>query len=130
MGLPCTPHDLRHSHVALLIADGTYPKTIQARLGHSSIRVTLDTYGHLFDGMDEAAAPALDASARGGWCGVGPRGQRRDCRPRPLTWAFMVEVIGFEPTTSSVRGKRSSGLSYTPKWETEFTFPRRLGLHP
>lgn len=29
----------------------------------------------------------------------------------------MVEVRGFEPLTSSVRGKRSAGLSYTPKGE-------------
>ena len=33
---------------------------IHERLGHGSIRVTLDTYGHLFDGLDEAAADALD----------------------------------------------------------------------
>jgi len=55
-------HDLRHSHAALLIADGSHPKAIQPRLGHSSIRATLDTYGHLFDGLDEAAADRLDSS--------------------------------------------------------------------
>jgi integrase len=59
---PMRFHDLRHSHAALLIADGSHPKVIQARLGHSSIRTTLDTYGHLFDGLDEAAADRLDAS--------------------------------------------------------------------
>jgi hypothetical protein len=32
------------------------------RLGHSSIKVTLDTYGHLFQGLDEAAAERLDAA--------------------------------------------------------------------
>lgn len=53
-------HDLRHTHAALLIVQGEHPKVIQTRLGHSSIRVTLDTYGHLFDGMDEAAATRLD----------------------------------------------------------------------
>ncbi len=62
VGVPCRFHDLRHSHAALLIADGSHPKVIQARLGHSSIRTTLDTYGHLFDGLDEAAADRLDAS--------------------------------------------------------------------
>ncbi len=54
-------HDLRHSHAAMLIAAGEHPKVIQARLGHASIRTTLDTYGHLFDGLDEAAADRLDA---------------------------------------------------------------------
>lgn len=33
----------------------------------------------------------------------------------PEPWlGSSVEVMGFEPTASSVRGKRSSGLSYTP----------------
>ena len=48
------------------------PKTAAARrqvalprflLGHSSIQVTLDTYGHLFEGLDEAAADRLDAAS-------------------------------------------------------------------
>lgn len=57
---PMRFHDLRHTHAAMLIAQGEHPKVIQNRLGHSSIKVTLDTYGHLFDGLDEAAAERLD----------------------------------------------------------------------
>jgi integrase len=53
-------HDLRHTHAALLIAEGIHPKVIQERLGHASIRTTLDTYGHLFEGLDGEAADALD----------------------------------------------------------------------
>lgn len=53
-------HDLRHTHAAMLIAQGEHPKVIQNRLGHSSIKVTLDTYGHLFEGLDVAAAERLD----------------------------------------------------------------------
>jgi hypothetical protein len=45
----------------LLIAQGVHPKVLQARLGHASITTTLDVYGHLMDGLDEAAAEALDA---------------------------------------------------------------------
>jgi integrase len=61
---PCTFHDLRHTHAALLIAQGEHPKVIQVRLGHASIKTTLDTYGHLFEGLDEAAADRLDANWR------------------------------------------------------------------
>jgi integrase len=61
VGEPLRFHDLRHTHVALLIAAGEHPKTISSRLGHSTIRTSLDTYGHLFPGMDEAAADRLDA---------------------------------------------------------------------
>jgi integrase len=48
VGLVCRFHDLRHSSVALAIAEGAHPKAIQVRMGHSSINVTLDRYGHLF----------------------------------------------------------------------------------
>ena len=54
-------HDLRHSHAALLIASGAHPKLIQARLGHTTITMTLDTYGHLFPSVEEALAHTLDA---------------------------------------------------------------------
>jgi integrase len=47
-------HDLRHTNAALLIALGAHPEAIQERLGHSSIMVTLDRYGHLFPSLDEA----------------------------------------------------------------------------
>jgi integrase len=60
VGEPLRFHDLRHTHAAMLIAQGEHPKVIQNRLGHSSIKVTLDTYGHLFDGLDVAAAQRLD----------------------------------------------------------------------
>jgi len=54
-------HDLRHTCASLLIAQGAHPKLIQARLGHSSITVTLDRYGHLFPSVEEALAEQLDA---------------------------------------------------------------------
>ena len=54
-------HDLRHTHASLLIARGAHPKAIQERLGHSSITVTLDTYGHLFPGVGDELAHELDA---------------------------------------------------------------------
>lgn len=61
-GLEGVPfHSLRHTHAAMLIAAGVHVKTIQARLGHASITTTMNVYGHLFDGLDEAAAAALPA---------------------------------------------------------------------
>jgi len=55
-GLSCRFHDLRHTSVALAIAEGAHPKAIQTRMGHSSINVTLDRYGHLFPELDESLA--------------------------------------------------------------------------
>ena len=59
-GVYCRFHDLRHTSVALAIAAGAHPKAIQVRMGHSSITVTLDRYGHLFPELDEAIAAAFD----------------------------------------------------------------------
>ncbi|HEX2273453.1 MAG TPA: tyrosine-type recombinase/integrase [Acidimicrobiales bacterium] len=53
-------HDLRHTCAALLIELGAHPKAIQERLGHSSITVTIDVYGHLFPSIDEALTARLD----------------------------------------------------------------------
>ena len=55
-------HDLRHTCPALLIAQGASPKAIQAHLGHSSIQVTFDRYGHLFPEDLEDLAARLDAA--------------------------------------------------------------------
>ena len=60
VGEPLRFHDLRHFHATLLIAEGVHPKVIQHRLGHTSVTVTLDVYGHLFEGIDQAAADTLD----------------------------------------------------------------------
>ena len=44
---------------SFLLAAGAHPKAIQSRMGHSSITVTLDRYGHLFPELDEAIAEAF-----------------------------------------------------------------------
>lgn len=55
-----TPHDLRHTCVALLVQLGAHPKAIHEWLGHSSITMTFDQYGHLFPSIEEALAGRLD----------------------------------------------------------------------
>jgi integrase len=53
-------HDLRHTSAAISIAEGAHPKAIQARLGHASIRTTLDVYGSLFPTLDDELAERLE----------------------------------------------------------------------
>jgi site-specific recombinase XerD len=57
-------HDLRHTCAALLIAQGAHPKEIQERLGHSTIQLTFDRYGHLLPTLDERLREGLDATWR------------------------------------------------------------------
>jgi len=46
--------------VSTSFAAGAHPKAIQTRMGHSSINVTLDRYGHLFPELDEAIASSFE----------------------------------------------------------------------
>jgi integrase len=58
---PLRFHDLRHTCAAWLIERGESVLVIQKRLGHSKPSTTLNSYGHLFPGVDEAAADKLTA---------------------------------------------------------------------
>ena len=58
-------HDLRHTHVAWLIAAGIPLPVIQARLGHEQISTTIDRYGHLLPDLQVAAASAASLAMRG-----------------------------------------------------------------
>ncbi len=53
------PHELRHSAVSLLLAAGVPLQIVSEVVGHSSIRVTKDVYGHLEDRQRAAAADAM-----------------------------------------------------------------------
>lgn len=53
-------HDLRHTYCALMVQAGVHPKAIQRAMGHSSITVTLDRYGHLLGNALEEAAGSLE----------------------------------------------------------------------
>jgi integrase len=49
-------HDLRHTHATLALAAGVHPKVVQERLGHASVKMTLDRYSHAIPALEETAA--------------------------------------------------------------------------
>lgn len=53
-------HDLRHTFASLLIAQGESLTYIRDQLGHYSIQMTVDIYGHLVPGGNRAAVDKLD----------------------------------------------------------------------
>ncbi|MBB6190560.1 integrase [Sphingobium wenxiniae] len=53
-----TLHDFRHAAASLWIEQRVNPKRVQKWMGHGSIQVTFDTYGHLFDQADQDSAVA------------------------------------------------------------------------
>lgn len=50
---------LRHSHLTALLSGGENPKIAQERAGHSSIKVTLDTYAAVLPNMQREAIDRL-----------------------------------------------------------------------
>jgi integrase len=58
-------HDLRHTHVAVLAAEGVPVKVIGERMGHASAAFTLDQYAHVLPGAQESASESF-ARAIGG----------------------------------------------------------------
>ena len=53
-------HDLRHTFGSLLIQDGASLAYVRDQMGHSSIQITVDTYGHLIPGANRQAVNRLD----------------------------------------------------------------------
>ena len=58
-------HDLRHTYASRLLSRGENVKFIQQQLGHSSLKMTLDTYSHLLRGEHEGLVTILDRPAAG-----------------------------------------------------------------
>ncbi len=53
-------HDMRHTHATWLLEKGVNIKVVSERLGHSSIRITLDTYAHVLQTMQQEAVDTLN----------------------------------------------------------------------
>jgi len=53
-------HQARHTYASFMIAAGVNAKALSSFMGHSSIKVTFDLYGHLMPGTEAEAAALLD----------------------------------------------------------------------
>jgi len=79
-------HDLRHFFASQLIANGETAAYIRDQMGHSSIHVTFDTYGHLFPGRGKDASERFEKS---------------------------MEIAPLAPSTFSVRGRGREAFSHS-----------------
>jgi integrase len=55
-----TLHECRHTYASLMVAAGVNAKALAVYMGHSSVTVTFDLYGHLMPGNEREAAGLLD----------------------------------------------------------------------
>jgi integrase len=83
-------HDLRHTCAALLIAQGAHPRALMERLGHSSVTVSLDRYGHLLPSLDEALVDGLEDTYR----------RSRAASPRPERSGEVIDM----PRSEAISG--------------------------
>ena len=89
-------HDLRHTFASRLIQNGESLAYVKDQMGHHSIKVTVDVYGHLMPGSNKAAVDRLDATGRH------PRATERLADEGGCVVTAdqkMVELRGVEPLT-------------------------------
>lgn len=55
-----TTHGLRHTYATHLLEENTHSKVVQERLGHASIRITMDTYSHVVPRLQKEVALLTD----------------------------------------------------------------------
>jgi integrase len=58
---PISLHECRHTFASLMIAANVNAKALSAYMGHASVTITYDRYGHLMPGNENEAAALLDA---------------------------------------------------------------------
>jgi integrase len=54
-------HDLRHTYASVMLQNGESVTYVKEQMGHHSIQITVDTYGHLIPGANRAAVNRLSA---------------------------------------------------------------------
>ena len=113
------PYDLRHSFASLLLHEGRSVIYVARQLGHGA-NLTMGTYGHVIDELEEAPnLPAEDAIRRAREeirTRLVPFGGATADRPgstkRPFAGLPSAPRAGFEPAAYSLGGSRSIRLSY------------------
>lgn len=78
IGVPHRLYDCRHTAATLLLGQGVHPRVVMDVLGHSTFRLTMDTYSHVMPAAMREAAEATEAALRRSIAAAGGRG-----RPAP-----------------------------------------------
>ena len=105
-------HALRHTYASLLLQDGESPTYVKEQMGHSSIQVTVDVYGHFIPGKNRGAVERLaSATSR--------------ATSAPDFDAAMTVAADVQGRPASIREFGAPGVTRTPG--TQF---RKLLLYP
>ena len=125
---PISLHECRHSYAAYMIAAGVNTKALSTYMGHTSITITLDRYGHLLPGNEHEAAALLDSYLTNGSAGAATTvvdsrtpankgGRTRSPTGEQTTWR--VGWIHGPKCPSDARVKTAGGLRVNAKSSIE-----------
>ncbi|QKW07018.1 site-specific integrase [Streptomyces sp. NA04227] len=114
-----TPHDLRHSHAAVLLSEGRGLTYVQRRLGHESIKTTSDTYGHLLPEADDAAMDIIDRSLGRGGPGVVDEVLAADAATGDRSRVHVVHFDGEFSTHVEAFWKRGDAKAVADQWQID-----------
>jgi integrase len=82
---PIALHEARHTFASLMIAAGVNAKALSTYMGHASVAITFDRYGHLMPGSESEAAELLDSYlARTASAGTGSAEPTPDAAASPV----------------------------------------------
>ena len=110
-----TPYTLRHSFASLLLHEGRSVIYVARQMGHDA-RLTLTTYGHVIDELEDQPRVAAEEAIRqarvpsqfpGPDSASGSGGELSLGNPRSAAALREVELAGLEPATSWVRSRHS-----------------------
>jgi integrase len=111
-------HDLRHTFGSLLIQDGASLAYVKEQMGHSSIQITVDTYGHLVPGADIAWVDRLDSKTTAHQDAPGTHQQGGE---REEVGAEVIEKIWLPPRDSNpdmlIQRQGRYGSSRFQRWD-------------
>jgi integrase len=100
-----TPHQCRHAYASLMIGAGVNAKALSTFMGHSSIQVTYDRYGHLLSGSEDEAAELLDAY-------LNAQLEAQEDRARGAGADLAGAQTGAQPASESAGSAWLSGQAY------------------
>jgi len=114
-------HDLRHTFGSLLIQDGASLAYVKEQMGHSSIQVTVDTYGHLIAGADIRWIDGLDSKTSQQQNATPAQQQLEEIAAResePLQDVVVIEEVGERGRNRTfnllIKSQLLCQLSYAP----------------
>ena len=96
-------HDLRHTFASLLIQQGESVVYVKEQMGHASIQITVDVYGHLVPGGNRAAVDRLDDVTQPSATPAQPEAIAAGASQTLSALETVVSRVGIEPTTRRLR---------------------------